>query len=381
MRLFRCSRCLYPSTKPDLHFTDGLCSACIAFDKRADIDWTHRCEQFLELVKANPGKSHDVIVAVSGGKDSTAQVVRCIELGLRPLAVCATTDHLSLLGRKNLDNIANLCDLVEVTPHKPTRRNISKWALENLGDISWCEHHLIWSVPVREALAREIPIVLYGECPQNEYGAGPSGSEKQTQLTQSWVHEFGGLLGFRLSDVADILDIEPKHLELYRRPDTDKVQAVFMGAYFPWDGFENYKIAERNGFTPYHADVEGSLFGFENIDNVQTGAHDHLRWLKFGYSRACDIASNHIRRGYMDRDVAADLVMAREGKFPKTYLGVPIEDMLAPLGMTLDEFNKVCDRFTNREVVSWASSPESFRFCCGMNTALSKESASVKTAA
>jgi hypothetical protein len=72
------------------------------------------------------GKSHDVIVAVSGGKDSTAQVVKCIELGLRPLAVCATTDHLSAVGRKNLDNIANLCDLIEVTPHKPTRKRSRK---------------------------------------------------------------------------------------------------------------------------------------------------------------------------------------------------------------------------------------------------------------
>jgi hypothetical protein len=260
MRLFRCSRCLYPSTKPDLHFTaEGLCSACVAFDKRADIDWDKRRDQFLDHVRAHPGKSHDVIVAVSGGKDSTAQVVKCIELGLRPLAVCATTDHLSAVGRKNLDNIANLCDLIEITPHKPTRRKISRWALEQVGDISWCEHHLIWSVPAREAVAREIPIVLYGECPQNEYGAGPAGSETQTRLTNSWVHEFGGLLGFRLSDVSDILDIAPAQLELYRYPvdAQDKVRALFMGAFFPWDGFENYKIAERNGFTPHHATCRG----------------------------------------------------------------------------------------------------------------------------
>jgi hypothetical protein len=107
-------------------------------------------------------------------------------------------------------------------------------------------------VPAREAVAREIPIVLYGECPQNEYGAGPSGSEVQTRLTKSWVHEFGGLLGFALSDVSDILDIDERIWSsiAIRRVRKQGARAVFMGAYFPWDGYRNYKIAERNGFTP-----------------------------------------------------------------------------------------------------------------------------------
>ena len=217
--LFRCRRCLYPNTKPDLWFeADGVCSACLAFDKRKEVDWAKRQADFMELVNANRGKTHDVIVACSGGKDSTAQVVKCLELGLRPLAVTATTDHLTPLGRKNLDNISNLCDHVEITPHKPTRNKIARFALQEVGDISWCEHHLIWSVPAREAVALGIPIVLYGECPQNEYGAGPAGSEAQDRLTPAWVHEFGGLLGLRLSDMTDLLDIEPRHLDLYRWP-------------------------------------------------------------------------------------------------------------------------------------------------------------------
>src|SRR5262245_31621719 len=195
MNLFRCTRCLYPSTKPDIHFNaDGLCSARQSFDKRLGIDWKEREREFLETVRGSKGKSHDVIVACSGGKDSTWQIVKCLELGLRPLAVTATTDHLSALGRKNLDNISSLCDHIEVTPHKPTRRKISKFALQEVGDISWCEHHLIWSVPAREAVSRGIPIVLYGECPQNEYGAGPPGSERIERLTPAWMHEFGGLL-------------------------------------------------------------------------------------------------------------------------------------------------------------------------------------------
>ena len=380
--LFRCRRCLYPNTKPDLWFDEnGVCSACLAFDRRAAIDWEVRRNEFMAMVEGNRGKTHDVIVACSGGKDSTAQVVKCLELGLRPLAVTATTDHLTPLGRKNLDNISTLCDHVEITPHKPTRNKIAKFALEQVGDISWCEHHLIWSIPAREAVAREIPIVLYGECPQNEYGAGPSGSEKQERLTPAWVHEFGGLLGLRLSDMTELINIEPRHLDLYRWPEGN-AQAVFMGAYFPWDGYENFLIAQRNGFTPYAGEhIGGSLYNYENLDNYQTGVHDHMRWVKFGYGRAHDIASNHIRRGRLSREDAIKLLREPTSEMPFFYLGKSFDQILGEIGVTVSEFESICDRFTNHEVVAWASSLASYQSYCGMPAAPSKASASVQAAA
>ncbi len=382
---FRCRRCLYPNTKPDLWFNaDGVCSACLAYDARQAIDWQVKRRQFLELVHANPGSTHGVIVACSGGKDSTAQIVKCLELGLRPLAVTATTDHLSELGRKNLDNISRLCDHIEITPHKPTRARIAKFALLEVGDISWCEHHLIWSIPAREAVQRGIPIVLYGECPQNEYGAGPAGSERQSQLTYDWVHEFGGLLGLRLDDIAYILDLPSRALDLYRYPPPPGIaQALFMGAYFPWDGYENAKLAQQHGFQTYGLDVEGSLYGYENLDNLQTGIHDRLRWLKFGYSRACDIASNHIRRGRVTRHEAITLVHHAEVKAAnrRSYLGVPIADILANIEVTVEEFNAACERFTNRPVVEWASKLESYLSFAGADREAVHRVPTTKTAA
>lgn len=361
--LFRCKRCLYPNTKPDLHFNaGGICSACQAFDARQKIDWKAKEAEFLDYVRSHPGDTHDCIVAVSGGKDSTWQVLRCLELGLRPLAVCATTDHLSPLGRRNLDNIGDLCDLVEVTVHKPTRRKIARFALEEVGDISWCEHHLIWSVPARESIARNIPIVLYGECPQNEYGAGPRGTESAHRLTKGWVDEFGGLLGLRLSDVADILGIEAGNLEPYRYPaGAEKfVHALFMGSFFDWDGRRNAEVAFKHGFRPYHTRVEGTCWDCENLDNYQVSAHDHLRWTKFGYGRTADIASSWIRRGYITRADGAVMALKHDGQFPKSYLGKPFSEILEYAGITMAEYQNVVERFTNKPVVEWASRLESF---------------------
>ena len=382
MALFRCTRCLYPSTKPDIWFDEnGVCSACLAFDARATIDWKAKELEFLKIVRENPGKGHDVIVACSGGKDSTWQIVKCLELGLRPLAVTATTDSLSQLGRKNLDNISNLCDHVEVTVHKPTRRKIAKFALQEVGDISWCEHHLIWSVPAREAVARGIPIVLYGECPQNEYGAGPKGSEAANELTREWTHEFGGLLGLRLSDVAEILDVPERALDLYRQPESG-FRALFMGAYFDWDGFRNAEVAKKHGFTtfaPY--EVEGSIGDYENLDNRQTGIHDAVRHWKFGYSRATDIASSAIRRGRMTRDEAIAKVREREWDFPWTYLGGSVARILEEIDMTVEDLQAVKKRFLNKEVFDWASRPESYQCFSMTSTDASKADNSAKTVA
>jgi hypothetical protein len=336
-------------------------------------------------VEQNKGRSHDVIVACSGGKDSTAQIVKCLELGLKPLAITATTDHLSPLGRKNLDNISRLIGReshIEVTPDPEIRKRVAKFSLQEIGDISWCEHVLIWSIPAREAVARGIPVVLYGECPQNEYGAGPAGSEAAERLTKSWVHEFGGLIGQRIIDIHDHLGIHPDDMPEYHIPD-DGFISLWMGQYFPWDGYQNYLTAREYGFMPYEKEhVERSLYNYENLDNLQTGIHDFLRWCKFGYTRADDIASNHIRRGRLTRDEAVELVLERnETKFPCTYLGVTFEEILANIDVTISEYCDIKSRFINTDVISWASKPESYQSFSTMSGAASRGDNSITIAA
>jgi hypothetical protein len=52
----------------------------------------------------------------------------------------------------------------------------------------------------------------------------------------------------------------------------------------------------------------------------------------------------------MTRADAIEIVKARDGAFPWTYLGKPLKDILEPLDMSVDEFRTVCDRFTNRKI-------------------------------
>ncbi len=128
------------------------------------------------------------------------------------------------------------------------------------------------------------------------------------------------------------------------------VTAIFLGYYFPWDGYANAIYAQAFGLETLPVNVEGSLANYENLDNYQTGIHDYFKYLKYGFGRATDIANNHIRRGRLSRQDAARLVARHDGQFPWTCLGRPLEEILGEIGMTLEEFAQVCDRFTNKKI-------------------------------
>ena len=354
-----CRRCVMPGTKPDLLIdAEGVCSACRSYEARADVDWNARRRELLDIVeqyRSKNGANHDCIVPVSGGKDSTTQVLRLRELGLNPLCVTATTDSLSDIGRRNIENLKLLgVDYVEVTANPVVRRRINRLALTQVGDISWPEHVLIFTIPVRNAVQRQIPLLVWGENPQHEYG-GPAGAAGDNTLTRRWLEEFGGLLGLRVSDLIGQEGIEPRDLILYGYPSDEDlarvgVTGLFLGYYLPWDGYGNALYAQAHGFTSFDRTVEGSLVDYENLDNHQTGIHDYFKFLKYGFGRATDIACLHIRRGRLSREDGLRLVERHDGRFPWTYLDKPLEDILDEIDMTLEEFVQVCDRFTNKKL-------------------------------
>jgi N-acetyl sugar amidotransferase len=348
-----------PETKPDLEFNEqGVCSACRYFERRGVVDWDSRKQELLQVLdryRSADGSNYDCIVPVSGGKDSHYQVIKMLELGMNPLCVTGTTCSLSEVGRRNIENLKRLgVDYLEVTTNRVVRRRINKFALLNVGDISWPEHVTIFTVPVRIAVQMKIPLIIWGENSQNEYG-GPAADAENRTLSRRWLEEFGGLLGLRVSDLVGIEGIERRHLIQFAYPSDEELRQVgvtglFLGYYLPWDGFHNAMIAQGHGFETWPHFVEGSFANYENLDNYQTGIHDYFKFLKFGFGRATDIACLHIRRGRISRENALTLVRKHDGKFPWTYLGRGIEEILAEIDLSLDEFIAVCDRFTNKKL-------------------------------
>jgi len=357
MKIKYCKKCILPITKPDLEFDDtGVCQGCRAFENRKTINWEKRKKEFDILLKKYKTKNYyDCIVPVSGGKDSTYQVIKVLEYGLNPLCVTARTDKLSEIGRYNIENLKKLgVDHIEVSTDPILRRKINKLTLETVGDIAWAEHITIFTIPVRLSCQLKIPLIIWGENSQNENG-GPKEKENSVELNRRWLEEFGGLLGLRTDDLPDLLQISKKKLIQYTYPTdvelkTNKTIGVFLGYFFPWDGFENVKIAEKHGFKTFHKDVEGSIVNYENLDNVQMRIHDYFKFLKYGYDRVTDWCCWHLRRGRMSREEAIKINKEKSGKFPSTYLDVPIQEILEEIDCTKEEFIKICDNFSNKKI-------------------------------
>lgn len=354
-----CRNCVMPDTKPDLPFNEeGVCNACVNYTKRKEVDWDKRARELDEILnryKKKDGSNWDCIVPVSGGKDSTFQVLRVMQLGMNPLCVTSSTCDLSDLGRYNIENIKKMgVDYIEMSPNKIIRAKLNRIGLTDVGDISWPEHVGIFTIPVRAAVQFNVPLIIWGENVQNEYG-GPAAAVESNVLTRSWLEEFGGLLGMRVTDLIGQEGIEARHLISYTYPTDEELRRVgvtglFLGHYLPWDGYSNALLAQAHGFKTYSSTVEGSIVNYENLDNHQTGIHDYFKFLKFGFGRATDITCLHIRRGRISRKDGIELVRKHDGKFPWVYLGKSLSDILAPMDMSVDEFIAICDKFTNKKL-------------------------------
>ncbi len=354
-----CKICVYPSSKPHIEFNkEGICSGCIAYNNRPNIDWNQRERKLKEILNKYKNLSPDYyhcIVPSSGGKDSHYQTIKMLEYGLNPLVVNVVPDKLAEIGRYNMENMRYLgVDTIQISLDPKIRRKINKFALETVGDISWPEHITIFTVPVKISVNMKIPLLIWGESAENEIG-GPLERIDKEILDRRWLEEFGGLLGLRTNDISDILNIPKNKLIQYTYPSEKEIKdtgsiGLFLGQFIKWDGRGNAEIAKQHGFKVYEKDVEGSIVNYENLDNVYMRIHDYFKFLKYGYDRVTDWCCTHIRRGRMSRQEAIKINQDKSGRFPETYLGYPLSEVLKEIDMTRENFIEICDKFTNKSL-------------------------------
>ena len=349
-----CTNCVMPSTKPDLHFDiNGICDACHSqISKDTQIDWKKREQEFLELVKENRSHSdYDCIIGVSGGKDSTYQVIKLLELGLNPLCICFEPTIPTKIGIKNLQNLNNLgVDLIHIKRNPLVYKKLAKEAFQRTGDNEWQNHLGIFTTIPKFAVNFNIPLIVWGESPQIEYG-GPASSKTRNTLDRQWLEEFGGLLGNRISDMVGVGGLTQKDLSLYTYA-SDKdihrvgVTGLFLGYYFKWDLREVVKKAKEYGFSLQDRPVETTYENFENLDCYSNHLHDYLKYLKYGFGRATDNACLDIRLGYITREEGVRLVNKYDGIPPRKA----IKEYLSYTGFTRKEFEKIVTSYTNKRL-------------------------------
>lgn len=355
MEVRYCSKCVYPETKPDLFFDEeGVCSACIAAEeKHEEIDWEKREKDFFEIIeeyKVKGSTGYDCLIPVSGGKDSTYQAYFMKYVcGLNPLLVCFETTAVTDVGRENLDNLSKMgMDLIHFKKNHEVYRKMVVESFKRIGDEMWPNHIGIFTVPINLAVKFNIPLVIWGENPQQEYG-GPLDTIKNNVLNRRWLEEFGGLLGNRIQDMIGVDGITEKELTPYFYPSDEDIERVgvtglFLGHYFFWDARKQLEIVKEHGFkVKEDGPVEGTYTDYENIDEKLVGLHDYLKFVKYGFGRASDHACLDVRNKRISREEAVNLVKEYDGKYP--HWG--INNFIEYSGMEKEEVDKIIDSFTN----------------------------------
>ncbi|MFM1771000.1 MAG: hypothetical protein RLZZ71_142 [Bacteroidota bacterium] len=356
MKIKYCKRCLFPETKPDLFFDDrGICSACSAADEKdLSIDWDARKKDFFTIIekyKKAPGEiGYDCLIPVSGGKDSTYQAYFMKEIcGLNPLCVCFETTNLTELGRKNIDNISKMgIDVIYFKKNYKAYRSLVVEGFKRVGDEMWPNHLGIFTIPINIAVKFNIPLVIWGENPQQEYG-GPIESIQNKHLNRKWLEEFGGLLGNRIQDMVGVDGLTEKDLTPYFYPSDEEINkvgvvGVFLGHYFYWDARKQLEIVKNHGFsTKTDGPVEGTYTNYENLDEKMHGLHDYLKFVKYGFGRATDHACIDIRNNRLTREEGLKLVKMFDGKYPH----YSVKEFIEYSGLTKEEIDSIIDSFTN----------------------------------
>lgn len=349
-----CKCCVMPDTRPEIVFNeDGICDACISAEqKKSNIDWIEREQQFKDILskyRSVDGKSWDCIIPVSGGKDSCFQAYTLkYKYGMNPLCVNFVPCEVTEVGHKNLEFLRDLgFDLIQVGANRKVYREMSKVGFHKLGDCCWPEHIGIFTAPVQIAVKYKIPLIIWGENSQLEYG-GPAHARESQILDRRWLEEYQ-MLGYRISDlVNDGINLDD--LKVWNYPGDEELRSVgvtglFLGYFIPWDGRKNMELMTSLGWH-HNPDgpVEGTYTDYENLDCKWVGGlHDYLKFVKYGYGRATDNACIDIRNGRLSRDEGLRLAKKWEGKVPRRYLS----DFMNFIGCSEEEFFETVNRFTN----------------------------------
>ena len=352
-----CKKCLYPDTKPQLVFNeDGICSACSNSDLKEKINWDDKEKELrgiLEEFKSKDGSNYDCIIPVSGGKDSTFQtyVIKKV-YGLNPLVVNFHPLDQTEIGKKNLQSLKNIgVDCIEFSPNPKVYQKLAKYGLVELGDYQWPEHLGIFTVPVQIATKYEIPLIIWGENPQLEYGK-PTDIDKETILDKKWLEKNGGFFLDKIKpEDMTKYGFTKNELKPYLYPDNEEikkigVRGIFLGSYIKWDIFKQLELVKTLGFSENEDVKEGTYDRWENLDVFFTVFHDYFKFLKYGFGRTTDHVSIEIRYGRMTREEGIKLVKEHEGKIPRKFF----KKFLESAKITEKEFHEICDKFTNKEL-------------------------------
>ncbi len=321
----RCTRCILPETFPGITFDkEGVCNYCNRSRSRSATE-SHKksyFEKFQRLIEEYAGKgSYDVIMAYSGGKDSTYTLYIFTEIfKLRVLALTFDNTFISPTAFKNINSVCDKLDVdsMIVRPAPGMLRTIFRAAaekelyspktLERASTICTSCIGMVKAIILKTALEKEIPFIGFGWSPG------------QAPVSSSVMHTNPALMKKAVNAIRQPLRdiVGPRIDPLF--PEDDLFDKALS---FPWNihplafmDYDEKMIIQKNrtfGWVqPQDTDPNSSnclLNAFAN----------HVHRNRYGFHPYVWEMANMVRDGVIDRTEALEKIEPPENQSMVEY--------------------------------------------------------------
>lgn len=349
-----CINCVMPNTKPYSKFLNGVCKACLysISKKNTKINWHQRKIKFNQItsnIKKNNKSEFDVLVPVSGGKDSLAQIHHVLKRNLKVLAFHVDIGLKTEIGIHNLNLIPKMgACLMTFKPDLNIQRKLIKIGFLKHGDPDLMNHCLLHALPIRTASKLKIPLVLMGENAAIEYNGDTKINSKKVSF--KWFQKYAANNKLTAKLVSRKYKIPYSKLKIYDLPLNSEIKNTkiyFANYFFKWSSENNFKIAKRYGFKSLNKNSEGTYKNYISIDEKFNRIHQYLKFLKFGYGRATDHACVDIRNKKIDRKKAITLIKKYDRVKISSYY---YSDFIKLINISKKTFFSTLKKFTNKKI-------------------------------
>ncbi len=321
-----CTNCLYSNLHPlGLTFNEaGVCSGCQVHKEKNYLNWEERKNKLLKKIKSYKTKksnNYDCIIPVNGAYDSyyTVHLAKNI-LGLHPLLVSNNNYYNSPLGIKNLANLRIKfdCDILFKNPNPISVKKITKFTLQDLGNVYWHSIAGQTAFPVQTAINYKIPLIIWG-AHQGVEQVGMFSHTHEVEMTRRHRkdHDLMGIEAEDLINVANTSLLNESDIFQYIYPSDDHINSIgvigiYLSNYFRWDPKKQHELMIKK-FDYQTCKFNRTFDCYDFVDSyVYMEIHDLLKFYKHGYSKVTDHVCREIRHKRISRSKGIDLVKKYE---------------------------------------------------------------------
>lgn len=312
-----------PETNMGIKFDEmGICQACQSSEQKIHINWQERekeLKKIFEKRKNESGNNYDCIMGISGGKDSTFQLHIVTKVyGLNPLVVTFNHTWLNDAGKYNIENALEKFDVDHLmfTPRKNIVNKLSKKSLSVIGDVCWHCHAGIDAFVMQTATRYKVPLIVFGESAAEFSGRAthfkPIKYDRNYFINNSSKVRAEEMIG----DGVEMKHMNPYILPSQKEYDEVGIQGIFLSDYIFWDDERQTEfVCDVYGWKEHSA--EGTYKNYKSAGCKMVGVHDYSKFIKRGFGRGTDHASQDVRAGILTREEGFELAKKFDTQRPE----------------------------------------------------------------